>query len=333
MKIQTADLRETNRLKLELVTPVQVPMGMLIDPGNLCNIKCNFCPTGMPELVKSVGRPMGLMTDETFELIVKGLSEFDQKVKIINFYKDGEPLIHPKYLEMSHNLKRAGVCEKLYTKSNGVGLKKAGVIEKFVNVGFDMISISVIAPHAEGYRRIAKVGLNYEEFVGNIKQLFESRSCPIHIKMCDAGFEEWEIQKFLDDFTLISDFIAIEGMHGWSRTELHDFSLGQQPITFDGIKSAPERIVCTWPLYQMTINWDGSIAPCHEDWSWVNIMGNVHSERLKDIWAGKKFNDFRRMHLEGDRFKNKACGTCWQVRNCPDDVDSHRLDILKKISA
>lgn len=330
MRVETADLRETERLQLELVTPVQVPMGMLIDPGNLCNIKCSFCPTGIPELVKGVGRPMGLMTDTTFDLIVKGLLEFDEKVKIINFYKDGEPLIHPKYIEMSSTLKQSGVCDKLYTKTNGVAFKKDGMIEKTIGVEFDLISISVIAPHAEGYRRIANVGIDYEEFVKNIAKLFSLRNCPIHIKMCDAGFEEWEVQKFLDDFTPICDFIAIEGMHGWSRTELHDFSLGQKSITFDGIKSVPDRIVCTWPLYQMTINWNGAIAPCHEDWSWVNIMGNLHEQSLKNIWLGDKFNTFRRMQLEGKRFKNKACGTCWQVRNCPDDVDKQRLDILSK---
>lgn len=332
MIIQTADLRENDRLKLELVSPIDVPMGMLIDPGNLCNIKCSFCPTGIPSLVKGVGRPMGLMQDDTFNLLIQGLLEFNTKIKIINFYKDGEPLIHPKYIEMSKKLKSSLVCDKLYTKTNGVAFKKDGMIDYFLKVGFDLISISVIAPHSEGYRKIAGVGLDYSNYLSNIKTLYLNRSAPLHIKMCDVGFEKWEIDKFLDDFTPISDFIAIEGMHGWSRTELHDFTLGQKSITFDGIKSTPERIVCTWPLYQMTVNWNGAIAPCHEDWSWVNIMGNIHEESLKSIWLGDKFNDFRRMHLEGMRSTNKACSSCWQIRNCPDDVDEHRFDMLKKYS-
>ena len=38
-----------------------------IDPTNVCNFKCTFCPTGDDELLKSVNRPKGFMTLETFK--------------------------------------------------------------------------------------------------------------------------------------------------------------------------------------------------------------------------------------------------------------------------
>lgn len=330
MKIQGADLRNTkNRIPLQDVFPLDTPMSVYIEPTNLCNIRCQFCPTGNFELIKQVGRKQGVMTWDTFNKMITQLKEFKQKIKIINFYKDGEPLVNKHYPEMARILKNSGVCEQMWVKTNGL-LLNPDVSDRLINSNFDMIGISVIAPHADGYKRIADISMDYDKFVNNIRYLFEHGNSKIYIKMANVNFEQWEIEKFYNDFENICDYIAIENLHGWSRTDLKDFTLGSKPETFDGVVNT-ERIVCAWPLYQMAINWNGLVQPCNEDWSWNNIMGDINSKSLVKIWNGSKFNEFRKMHLRGERFQNKACGNCWQTMSCLDNVDSYREELLERI--
>jgi radical SAM protein with 4Fe4S-binding SPASM domain len=146
-----------------------------------------------------------------------------------------------------------------------------------------------------------------------------------------VNFTPDEIEKFYNDFEPICDYVAIENLHGWSRTDLKDFTLGNLADSFDGVPNV-RRVVCAWPLYQMTINWNGTVQPCNEDWSWNNIVGDVNDESLVNIWRGKAFNKFRAMQLRGERWNNKACSTCWQTMSQLDDVDPYREQMLEKIN-
>jgi hypothetical protein len=58
------------------ILPQSVPYGMNIDPTNLCNFRCPFCPTGNPAALARVARPKGVMKLEVFQKILDtGLSE------------------------------------------------------------------------------------------------------------------------------------------------------------------------------------------------------------------------------------------------------------------
>lgn len=328
MRIQGADLRDHNRIPLQDLVPLAAPLSMYIEPTNICQIRCAFCPTGDMALIKSVGRKQGVMSWEMFDKVLHDMKELG-KIKHVNFYKDGEPLVNRHYPEMAAELRKH--CERMWTATNGL-LLTPSLSDRLVKANFDMIKISVIASYAEGYKRIASVNIDYHAFITNIRDLFtKTRGISnIYVKMANVGFTQDEIDKFYSDFEPISDYIAVENLHGWSRTDLKDFTLGDKPDSFDGVPNV-KRIVCAWPLYQMTINWNGLVQPCNEDWSWTNIMGDINKESLIDTWRGEKFNEFRKMHLHGERFRNKACGNCWQTMSCLDDVDPYRAELLGRL--
>lgn len=86
--------RAENRQPLQEVIPLSTPLALFIDTGNACNLKCAFCPTGDKDLLKKVDRKVSTMSFELFRKIISDLKQFDQKIKIINLYKDGEPLVN-----------------------------------------------------------------------------------------------------------------------------------------------------------------------------------------------------------------------------------------------
>jgi len=328
MRIQGADLRDHKRVPLHEIVPLAAPLSVYVEPTNCCNIRCEFCPTGNPDLLKRVGRKSGVMSWVTFWKVLVGLYEFENKIPILNAFKDGEPLVNKDYPEMAKEL--AGTCIKMRLKTNGL-LLSPSMTDRLVHAGFEMIGISVIAPHADGYKRVAGVDMDYNKFVVSVRDLFQKRGdCKIYVKMANVNFTPDEIQKFYDDFEPISDFIATENLHGWSRTDLKDFTLGTKSDTFDGAPNV-KRIACAWPLYQMIINWNGTVQGCVEDWARTNIMGDVNADSLVNIWRGEKFDEFRKTQLEGRRFQNVACGTCWQTMSCLDDIDPYREELLERM--
>ena len=42
----------------------------MIDPSNLCNFRCTFCPTGEKSLLGKYERPKGVMPFELFSKII-----------------------------------------------------------------------------------------------------------------------------------------------------------------------------------------------------------------------------------------------------------------------
>ena len=85
MRIKGVELRNMNRINLGEKAPLPGPMLMYLEPTNLCNIRCAFCPTGDKPLLKQVGRPGGVMKWELFTKIVDDLKQFPQKLKMVNF--------------------------------------------------------------------------------------------------------------------------------------------------------------------------------------------------------------------------------------------------------
>lgn len=327
--IQGKDIRVAERQKLNEVIPLDMPYVLFIEPTNLCNMHCQFCPTGDKNLIKM--RPNGSMSWETYRKIITGIKEFGKKLKRINFYKDGESLINKSFCDMVKLAKEKEVSDSLWLKTNGL-LLNPKLNHKLVDSGLDMIGISVTHITKEGYKRISNANINYERFKENIQDLYNRRnSCKIYIKIADTGLSQSDKDIFYNDFGGISDYIAVEGLHGWSMSNIKDFKMGTEPKTFDGVIFT-QKIVCPWPFYELAINWNGSISLCNEDWAHGTIVGNINKETLKEIWSGRRLYEMQKMMLEGRRSENKVCNNCFYLSCAPDNIDEFRFQILEKIN-
>ena len=113
-----------NRTKLETVIPLATPITLFIDPSDACNFKCKFCPTSDRKLMREVGRPWRQMQYEVYEKIIEDLKEFPSKIEVLRLYKDGEPLINKKFVEMVQLAKREKVANRIDTTTNASLLTK-----------------------------------------------------------------------------------------------------------------------------------------------------------------------------------------------------------------
>ena len=331
ISIEAKNLRASKRAILSEVIPLPAPYVIYIEPTNLCNFKCAFCPTGDKELLKRVGRPSGMMDIKLLKKIVDDIKALQTKIKVVSLYKDGEPLLHPEFPEMVRYVKESGITSKICVKTNG-SLLNPSLNKRIVDSGLNWLGISVESISSDGYKKISGVSLDYEKFKENIADLFSrKKDLQIYIKIVDNHLTADEKQKFADDFSPICDNFAIENLMGWSYSSVKDFTLGTNPSTsIEGIPFS-EREVCPFPFYSLAINFNGSVSICCSDWSHSTVVGNVKKNSIREIWNGEALFNFRKMHLQGNRCKNRACGDCYYLKMLPDNIDHDKEIILKNI--
>jgi len=306
-------------VKLSEHLPLNTPFTLMIDPSNVCNFKCTFCPTGDKELLDTVKRPRGMMDFEVYKKIIDDLAEFPRPVRSLRLFKDGEPMANKSIVKMVEYARDRGVADEIYIISNGSLLKKE-MADALLDAGLDRLRISVEHVDAENYKRVTLTFSDYGRIVENVRYIFEEKkrrghSIVINPKIVDTGLSPEQLQKFRDDFGPISDELTVETLMGWSNPLNRDFTLNSHPSTgIDGRAKITDLKVCPEPFKGMAINFDGTVSVCCVDWSHATLIGDTRTEKLQDIWNGPKMFAFRMHHLKGERSKIGACADCQYLK-------------------
>ena len=312
--------------------PLTLPLSLHIDPCNVCNFKCAFCPTSDGDLLASVNRFRGVMSLELFRKIIDDIGEEVRRtgamLQQLHLYKDGEPLLNIHFLEMAEYAKRKNIARIVSTTTNG-SLLTEEIASALIRCDFDMIRISVEHINDEGYKKITGTYDDYRTIKEKIAFLFNEKkrrgsNLRIKIKMNDARFSKEEKRQFFREFRPLCDEITIDSLMGWSFSQKKDFTLGATLKTaMDGFTPLKEKKICPEPFSTLAINPDGTVSVCCVDWAYATIVGNFHDQNLRDIWNGDALRDFRMKHLSGKRSLLPACATCHYLQGFP---ESENLD-------
>jgi len=327
-------INRENRTRLETVIPLSTPMVLFVDPSSACNFKCRFCPNGDINLIRSTGRWQGPMDMGIFQKVIDDLKWFDEPLKVLRLYKEGEPFLNKNFADMILNAKRAGIAHSIDTTTNGYFLEPER-IKPVLDAGIDRINISVDGLSEEQFLEFTGVKVNFDKFVNNIRKMYEMKgSCEVCIKIAGDFLSEENKQKFYEIFGNYADRIFIENVAPcWPEFDVQD-RLG---VDMDkGIYDQPlsEVNTCPYIFYSMSVNSDGSVSLCFLDWARKLLIGDVRKESLKEIWNGEALFQHRREHLLGKRKENPICAVCGQLSHClPDDIDPYSDKLLEKLMA
>jgi radical SAM protein with 4Fe4S-binding SPASM domain len=66
---------------------------------------------------------------------------------------------------------------------------------------------------------------------------------------------------------------------------------------------------CHYPAYQLTVDWNGDVLLCVQDWNKRLRFGNVQSQSLWSIWTSPALSKRRTQLLRGDR-SGAPCSAC-----------------------
>jgi len=272
-------------MKNKLISAKQVD----IEVTSACNLKCRFCP--------GLGTKPQHMDVDLYKSIIDRIDFPTTVVPWLN----GEPLLHPKYLELIKYTDEAGL--RYYITTNGMVFKKDlfdYIMRKDSNCYQIIISLDGI-PGSKSIE-LARPGSDAMKVLETIAYLNHQRpkgsTLDIAVKICRRGQDWQEIEEYISywlergiDFVIVGDQLVEEN----------------NP---EGFRRSP----CQYSDNNfMVIKVDGRVVRCAYNTEATNnhdyTMGDVNNDLpLLEIYNNSWFQKFREDQAEG--IFHGPCKTC-----------------------
>jgi radical SAM protein with 4Fe4S-binding SPASM domain len=292
VKVSYTGLRQVPRLDLAKVVPLRSPLTVHIEPTNVCNFNCSFCPVSRDDYAEQSGF-YERMSMELYRKIVSDLKSFEQ-LRALKFYFLGEPFLNPDLVEMVQIANQEKLAERIEITSNGSLL-----CDGIVTSGLDYLRVSIYSPQRSQITR------NVERIFRLRNQLGQEKPF-IAVKYMPDGPNDRD--QFLETYDGIADESIIEGYHNWAST------IVMAPPT--------KKKNCPFPHYMMILRANGDVVPCCVDWNAKLKIGNVKDRSLREIWDGRTREKLVNIMVSGGRESISQCEMCDLPETTPDNLDS-----------
>ena len=284
------------------------PVLVDLELSSRCNLSCPMCPTISEEFIEKRVKPFkkGIMD---FDLVKKIIDEVAGNVYALRLSWVGEPLLHPKFLDIVRYAKQNGIKEVSFL-TNGTKLSLE-YFRKLAQAGADWITISVDGM-GENYNRI-RTPLRFDETIEKIRA----------------------IKRYKEELGLEKPVIKIQGVWPAVRDNPEDFYNTLSPLV-DLVAFNPlidylhkdtdivfeENFSCSQYYQRLVIASNGDAAMCSNDDNVTVVVGNAFKQSIHQIWHGEKMQHLRDIHSRKDGFKEiNACARCYYPRKMiPDEI-------------
>lgn len=255
----------------------RLPEIVQIESTNICNAKCVFCPRD------DMHRRQGVMDMALYRKIIDECRELG--IEHVRMHNYGEPFIDRQLVEKVRYAKQRGIPQ-VGMISNG-SLINDDVARGMIEAGLDAINISVDASGKEVFES-TRIGLKYDKVIANIERLLSIRAelGRTHPKMILSFVRQSnseDEQRFIEHWTARVDKVHVTDLHNWAGT------LNRE---------ADVNFPCYRPWLTFTALWDGRVSLCCADFDGREILGDLRTSTIKDIWNAEPYLRARRLHLE-----------------------------------
>jgi len=321
------------------------PYSMKIESTNICNTKCQLCPTG----IGLQGRPKGKMNFDQYTNLVDRLS---WHLLALDLSMWGDPLIVPDIFKMIEHAHKRRIWT--YISSNLHAFKPGkGQAEAIVESGLDMLTCSLHGATQATFERY-QPGKNFQEAIDKVRNIVETRNRmgsatpQIQLNFVVTRHNEHEIESF----KRLADELGCKPVFSTASMNLRflnqDKKLQPLGLAPDLLKKKqvahlkewlpddkeyvldPYRKLingefddqdwngrkafdCSWPWKSSVINWDGQVVTCCGSFDPGEDMGSVFDKPFGQIWNGKSYRmarrSFKKKVADPDA-KDNPCATC-----------------------
>ena len=294
-----------------------LPTKFFIESGNICNLRCPFCGTGL----RREGFARGFMSLGDFKVILAKIAPYTKHISLYNY---GEPFLNKNFLEMASLASSQGIA--CATHSNLTAYRFDDLTaEKVIRSGLTFISASIDGASQESYGRY-RIGGSLEIALANLRLLqqtkarLNSATPELVWKFLLNAFNEHEqekAQEMADSIGVPLEFHLMDvwgnedwksSLHrerevwGWERDESRIVGGDEKwrrnrdfPIALSDLRLHPQlHYWCEQPFDAMVINWNGEVFPCVTTCNDSFSLGNLLSSELETLWNNCKYRACRK---------------------------------------
>ena len=289
-----------------------VPFNVSIEPTTTCNLGCPECPSGL----KNFTRPTGNLD---YNFYKKTVDEIGDKLIYLYFYFQGEPYMHPKFLELVRYASQKKIYTVTSTNAHFLTERKA---KETVESGLDRILISIDGTTQEIYEQY-RIGGSLEKVIEGTKNLVQAKK-ELNSKTPHIVFQFLIVkpnEHQVEAVKKLAKEIGVDEVK-LKTAQVYDFENGNELIpsiekysryqkqSNGKYKIKNELLNHCWKLWHSTvITWDGKIVPCCFDKDAQHQLGDLNSKTFAEIWQSDLYQSFRSRILKS-RKKIDICTNC-----------------------
>jgi radical SAM protein with 4Fe4S-binding SPASM domain len=275
---------------------IGLPATISIEPTTACNLSCPECPSGL----KMFSRATGNLKENNFK---EWMDELSAHVTYINFYFQGEPFIHPKFLSLVSHASRRGIYTSTSTNAHFLHDELA---KQTVLSGLDRLIISIDGTTQEVYEQY-RVNGKLDKVLEGTKNLLKWRK-ELKSKTPFVIFQFLVVkpnEHQIDEVQALAKELGVDEVR-FKTAQVYDYEQGNPLIPVndkysrykkmsDGsykIKSSLDNHC--WRMWSgCVITWDGKVVPCCFDKDATHQLGDLQTASLKEIWNNDAYRNFR----------------------------------------
>ena len=288
------------------------PLSISFEPTTSCNLRCPECPSGL----RAFTRPTGMLPDDLFKSTI---DQLHRKLLYLIFYFQGEPYLHPRFLDLVRYAARKGIYTA--TSTNAHFLDDANA-RNTVASGLDRIIISIDGTTQQTYQAY-RVGGQLNKVLEGTRNLVkwkkELRSATPYIIFQFLVVRPNEHQ--LADVRQLAREMEVDEV--WFKTaQIYDYAQGSPLIpTLDyysryqqqgnGTYTIKNKLLnhCWRMWHSCVITWDGLVVPCCFDKDAEYRMGDLKQQPFGAVWRGTAYRQFRQSLIKS-RNEIEMCRNC-----------------------
>jgi uncharacterized radical SAM superfamily Fe-S cluster-containing enzyme len=281
----------------------RLPVMIVLDITNVCNLRCVHCPHA--DIQKRPDFKPRHLQWAHFTKIVDELSSNGDPC-LLRFVGDGEPLLHPKLVQMVEHAKQRSKCIVNLT-TNGT-LLFPDVADRLLRSNPDLIDVSLDALTEPVYRRVRRGG-SYETVMRNLFHLLDIRKkkgsrAKVMVSFIEQDDNCSETDLFRKFWTPLVDYVMVRSLHSASGKVKREESRSRNE------SSGSRRYPCPHLWKRLTIDFHGRIKFCAHDWESGSVLGAIEETTLEQVWKGDELAALRSAHLLGEISDESICKDC-----------------------
>lgn len=289
-----------------------LPISISVEPTTSCNLRCPECPSGL----RSFTRPTGMLQQDMFK---KTIDQLKDTLTYLTFYFQGEPYLHPQFLDMVMHASSRGIYTATSTNAHYL---KDEIARQTVESGLDRLIISIDGTSQDTYESY-RVGGDLSKVIEGTKSIIEwkkklkSRTPHVIFQFLVVRPNEHQIPEVY----ALADQLGVNQVV-LKTAQIYEYEKGSDLIPLQEKYSRYRKVDdgsfaiknslddhCWKMWHSCVITWDGKVVPCCFDKDAHFVLGNLSEQSFKEIWFGEQYNVFRKSLLKS-RSEIEICKNC-----------------------
>jgi radical SAM protein with 4Fe4S-binding SPASM domain len=290
-----------SRLATEQIVS-EFPLLVDIELSSLCNLRCPMCYTITDEFKQRVNA-----TRMDWGLYTRIIDEIGGKVPAIRLSLRGEATLHKKFVECVRYAKDHGIKE-VSMLTHG-GKLTPDYFHRIAKAGIDWITISADGIGAT-YEKVRKP-LKFADLLKKLKAIREIKAengwvrPVIKVQGIWPAIKE-DPQAYYDTFEPLTDLVAFNPLIDYLGNDTHIEYL--------------ENFSCPQQYQRLVIGADGRVMKCSNDEENREVIGDLNTETVHEVWHGEKMQGVRELHKRPRGFLDSTvCRRCYLPRLTQDE--------------